>query len=1211
ESAQGLVLGAYFYGYTVTQFCGSYADKFGAKWMTGLGVFMPALFNALIPIAAGVHYSLVIVLRALIGAFHGVVYSCLFSMFNKWFPQSEKRWAISGTIFLGNFGGVIAMPLTGYLCESHLLDGWPNVYYLTSLAHILWFVLWHLLVSNTPEEDNNISDAELQYITQNNPQSKSVKNLSIPWKAIFTSRPVWGSIVTKMCGQFGYFVLCTKMPAYIDQVFGLTIQSNSWFNSMMYGCLCVTNISAGPLSNWVRNKGWFSNTRNCKNFQSLALSLVLIPIVGCNSGAVIALMLLSMLSYGTVTGGEYGVIPDYALNYSGTIFGVANTLASTPGFIGPLIIGLLLDHGDGSNVRNQWNILWYMSAAIYVLGGLAFELLGSAEPQHWAIGTYIWSESIQGVILGSYFYGYTVTQLLGSYADRLGAKWMAGLGVFVPAICNALIPVLADIHYSLVILMRLLDGWPNVYYLTSLAHILWFVLWHLLVSNTPEEDNNISDAELLYITQNNPQSKSVKNLSIPWREIFTSRPVWGSIVTKMCGQFGYFVLCTKMPTYIDQVFGLSIQSNSWFNSMMYGCLCVTNISAGPLSNWVRNKGWFSNTRNCKNFQSLAVSLVLIPIVGCNSGAVIALMLLSMLSYGTVTGGEYGVIPDYALNYSGTIFGVANTLASTPGFIGPLIIGLLLDHGDGSNVRNQWNILWYMSAGIYVLGGLAFELLGSAEPQHWAIVTDNTKPNPSPDIMVGVLGSIGCTLVYLLRSNLSVAIIAMVDERTIQADRDDMQTDDLCYDSSTYNKTGGHEYKGTYIWSESIQGVILGSYFYGYTVTQLLGSYADRLGAKWMAGLGVFVPAICNALIPVLADIHYSLVILMRVLIGAFHGVVYSSLFSMFAKWFPQSEKNMALTGTTFAGNLGGVITMPLAGYLIKTDWLDGWPVVFYLTSFVHLIWFAFWCYFVSNSPDEDPKITERELKYIVSNNPNSRKVKNLKIPWRAVFTSRVVWASAVAKSTGSFGYYLLCTKMPQYLDSIFGMAIHTNSWFNALMYVVICTALLSGSPLSAWVKRKGWFTQTRNRKNFQSLAMFGCGLCLLLVPIVGCDGDAVIALLLISMFVYGFISGGEYGVIAEYAPDYSGTVFGVANTLASATGFAGPLIVGVLLDHGDGSGVRHQWNIVWYLSAAIYIFGGIFYEVFGSAEPQPWAVVDERDYQMERKITFISDYYTI
>jgi ACS family sodium-dependent inorganic phosphate cotransporter-like MFS transporter 5 len=247
---------------------GSYADKFGAKWMTGVGVLLPALFNALIPVLADIHYSLVIVMRILIGAFHGVIYACVFSMFSKWFPQSEKILAISGTIFFGNFGGVITMPIAGYLCKIEFLGGWPTVFYLTSIIHIVWFGFWYFLVSNSPEEDPNITDYELKYIIKNNPQSRNLKNVTIPWKAIFTSKPVWASILTKMSGSFGYYILCTKMPTYLDGVFGMAIQSNSWFNSMMYGVLCVTNITGGPLSNWVRSRNWFSQTRNRKNFHT-------------------------------------------------------------------------------------------------------------------------------------------------------------------------------------------------------------------------------------------------------------------------------------------------------------------------------------------------------------------------------------------------------------------------------------------------------------------------------------------------------------------------------------------------------------------------------------------------------------------------------------------------------------------------------------------------------------------------------------------------------------------------------------------------------------------------------------------------------------------------------------------------------------------------------------------------------------------------------
>ncbi|XP_054160049.1 uncharacterized protein LOC128958258 [Oppia nitens] len=919
---------------------------------------------------------------------------------------------------------------------------------------------------------------------------------------------------------------------------------------------------------------------------------------------------------------------------------------------------------------------------------------------------YDWSSSTQGVILGSYFYGYTVTQMLGSYADRFGAKWMTCLGIMLPALFNALIPVLSQWHYGLVVFMRVLigafhgvvyasvfslmakwfpqteknlavsgtlffgnfggvitmpivgylckadflDGWPASYYLTSIIHIIWFVLWYFFVHNSPSDDPNISVQELDYITENNPQSHNHNKLIIPWKSIFLSRPVWASIMTRMCGSFGYYLLCTKMPTYLDTVFGMSIQSNSWFNSMMYGMLCIFNITAGPFSDWVRSKQWISQTRNRKNFHTFAlitpaICLILIPVVKCNNNAAIALMLIGMAAYGFITGGEYGVVPEYAPNMAGTVFGVTNTLASSTGFVGPLIVGVLLDNGGGNGIRHQWDIVWYLSGAIFAFGALSFELGGTAEPQSWSLIanSDNRKSIEHDDIsiiskiqsynklmsfrikttqvintnkplvpcrlQIGILGCLGCTLLYILRSNLSVAIIAMVEETT-SVSEDRHKSQDLCYNVDTYNTSTGHDSKGIYQWNDSVQGIILGSYFYGYTATQLFGSYADRFGAKWMAGLGIFAPAVCNALIPVLANIHYGLLVCMRVLIGAFHGVVYSSMFSLFAKWFPTTEKNFAIMGTTFAGNIGGVLTMPMAGYLIKTDFLRGWPSVFYMTSLVHVIWFIIWCILVTNSPDENSRITDSELKYIVANNPSSRSARNMTIPWRSILASKVVWASIIVKSTGSFGYYLLCTKMPQYLDSIFGMAIHTNSWFNALMYVVLCTTLLAGSPLSSWIQTKGWFSQTRNRKNFQSLAMFGCALCLILVPIVECDSSAVIALLLLAMFVYGFITGGEYGVIVEYAPDFSGTVFGVANTLASATGFVGPMIVGLLLDHREATGARHQWNTIWYLSAGICLFGGLFYELFGTAEPQEWAVVNNREdrYRSPKKISIVSQH---
>ena len=79
----------------------------------------------------------------------------------------------------------------------------------------------------------------------------------------------------------------------------------------------------------------------------------------------------------------------------------------------------------------------------------------------------------------------------------------------------------------------------------------------------------------------------------------------------------------------------------------------------------------------------------------------------------------------------------------------------------------------------------------------------------------------------------------------------------------------------------------------------------------------------------------------------------------------------------------------------------------------------------------------------------------------------------------------------------------------------------------------------------------GPAICLLVVPLVGCRVIAVIVLILCSMCLYGFITGGEYPIIPEYAPEFTGTVFGVTNTIASSMGFLAPIIVGQILDSGS------------------------------------------------------------
>lgn len=142
---------------------------------------------------------------------------------------------------------------------------------------------------------------------------------------------------------------------------------------------------------------------------------------------------------------------------------------------------------------------------------------------------------------------------------------------------------------------------------------------------------------------------------------------------------------------------------------------------------------------------------------------------------------------------------------------------------------------------------------------------------------------------------------------------------------------------------------------------------DKWGAKWVCGLGISIPAIVNALSPLAAQRNYIWLVVIRIIVGAFHGLVHSSLFSMYAKWFPTQERTTAIAATQFGGNIGAVFMSPIAGFLAGVEFGGGWPSIFYFSSLIHIIWLLMWWWFAHNSPDEDPNIDPEEHLYILQN----------------------------------------------------------------------------------------------------------------------------------------------------------------------------------------------------------------------------------------------------
>ena len=127
---------------------------------------------AILPEAARLSIIFMITLLVIQGLFHGCIFAALFSLYANWFTAPERVVAIGVLSAGSNLGNLITYPVAGYLCEHGFAGGWPSVFYIVTLAHIPWIVLWFIYVEDTPLKSNTsgvikCSNEELKYIQSN------------------------------------------------------------------------------------------------------------------------------------------------------------------------------------------------------------------------------------------------------------------------------------------------------------------------------------------------------------------------------------------------------------------------------------------------------------------------------------------------------------------------------------------------------------------------------------------------------------------------------------------------------------------------------------------------------------------------------------------------------------------------------------------------------------------------------------------------------------------------------------------------------------------------------------------------------------------------------------------------------------------------------------------------------------------------------------
>ncbi|XP_076275641.1 sialin-like [Rhynchophorus ferrugineus] len=441
-------------------------------------------------------------------------------------------------------------------------------------------------------------------------------------------------------------------------------------------------------------------------------------------------------------------------------------------------------------------------------------------------------------------------------------------------------------------------------------------------------------------------------------------------------------------------------------------------------------------------------------------------------------------------------------------------------------------------------------------------------------VLAVLGSVGLGIVYGLKVNFHVAIVSMVNHTAVGGGGE--------------HGDGGVQEDGPFIWSKLVQGLLLSSYFWGYLVAELPGGrVAELVSAKWVMFFAVAINIVCAILSPVMSELHYGALFVMRIAQGIGGGVSFPGMHVMLAHWAPPNERSV-MSSIVYAGTALGTVIFILVSGIIAGKM--GWQYVFYIEGAVSAIWLVLWGILIADSPASQRFISLEEREYIMkslnqeSGDAGKHEEKQPQMPWKAAFTSPAFLAILIAHTCSNWGWYMVLIELPLYMKSVLQFKISENAVLTALPFFCMWLFSMILSKLLDTLRAKNKINTTLARKLATGCASVIPLICFIALCYIESRGAAV-ALMTIAITAIGGMFCGFLSNHIDIAPNFAGTLMAITNTVATIPGIVVPIFVSELTKRDDSIA---SWRIIFWVTVALYIIEIAVYMTCGSGDEQSW-----------------------
>ncbi len=214
------------------------------------------------------------------------------------------------------------------------------------------------------------------------------------------------------------------------------------------------------------------------------------------------------------------------------------------------------------------------------------------------------------------------------------------------------------------------------------------------------------------------------------------------------------------------------------------------------------------------------------------------------------------------------------------------------------------------------------------------------------------------------------------------------------------------------------GDVLSSFFFAYALGQLpAGWLADRFGPRRMLVAYIILWSTCTALTGFAGGL--MALVFVRLACGLSEAGAYPASARVISRWFPFHHRARANSLVSFGGRVGNALAPWLTVWVIGH--FAGWRPVLWIYGSIGFVLALLTRFIFRDDPAAHPWVNESERELIQDSGPPPAQL-DYRFPWRALVSHPGLWLLSLAGIGMNFGWALLVTWLPKYLQQVRGLS---------------------------------------------------------------------------------------------------------------------------------------------------------------------------------------------